>query len=71
MDKRKLIKNHAVAILVTLPVIAALLFYAVCMGFLQVINVDKDAAICISESVSGISGIASYVATVLWIVRNL
>jgi hypothetical protein len=71
MDKRKLIKKHAVATLVTMPVITALLFYAICIGFLQVINVDRDAAICISESVSGISGIASYVVTAFWMVRNL
>ena len=71
MDKRKRIKNHAAAILVILPVMTALLFYAVCAGLLQAIIVDKDAAICISESVSGISGIATYVATAVWMARNL
>ena len=70
VDKRKLIKNHTTAILVILPVITALLFYAVCVGLLQAINVDKDNAIRISESVSGISGIASYVVTAFWMARN-
>lgn len=59
------------ALLVILPVITALLFYAVCAGLLQVINVDKDNVICISESVSGISGIVSYVVTAFWLVRSM
>lgn len=48
----------------------ALFFYAICAGVLQIINVGEDAVICISESVSGISGIIAYVGTALWMLRR-
>ena len=32
---------------------------------------DREEFYCIYESVSGISGIASYVVTAFWMVRNL
>lgn len=71
MDKRKLIKNHAAAMLVIFPVITALLVYALCIGFLQIINADKGTAICISKSIAGLSGIVVYVVIAFYMVRKL
>lgn len=48
----------------------ALFFYAICAGLLQVLNVDEETAICISENVSGLSGIIAYVGTALWMLRG-